>query len=50
MPDSFNLVNREPIIALAARYGVPTIYYNRFFTESGGLITYGADAAMNVRY
>jgi putative ABC transport system substrate-binding protein len=43
MPDSFNLVNREPIIALAARYGVPTIYYNRFFTESGGLITYGAD-------
>ena len=23
--------------------GVPTIYYNRFFTESGGLITYGAD-------
>ena len=22
MPDSFNLVNREPIIALAARYGV----------------------------
>jgi putative ABC transport system substrate-binding protein len=42
-PDSFNTVNREPIIALAARYGVPTIYYNRFFTESGGLITYGAD-------
>ena len=43
MPDTFNTTNREPIIALAARYGVPTIYYNRFFTESGGLITYGAD-------
>ena len=43
MPDNFNVANREPIIALAARYGVPTIYYNRFFTESGGLITYGAD-------
>ena len=43
MPDSFNMVNREPIIALAARYGVPAIYWNRFFTESGGLITYGTD-------
>jgi len=41
MPDSFNTVNREPIIALAARYGVPAIYWNRFFTESGGLISYG---------
>jgi putative tryptophan/tyrosine transport system substrate-binding protein len=43
MPDGFNVVNREPIIALAARYGVPAIYWNRFFTESGGLITYGSD-------
>jgi putative tryptophan/tyrosine transport system substrate-binding protein len=43
MPDSFNLVNREPIIALAARYRVPTIYFNRIFTESGGLITFGTD-------
>src|ERR1700758_1761039 len=31
MPDVFNDVNREPIIALAARYSVPAIYYNRFF-------------------
>src|SRR6266853_348459 len=30
MPDVFNDVNRELIIALAARYSVPTIYYNRF--------------------
>src|SRR6516165_8644187 len=43
MPDSFHVVNRELIIALAARYGVPAIYWNRFFTESGGLITYGTD-------
>jgi hypothetical protein len=27
----FNDVNRELIIALAARYSVPAIYYNRFF-------------------
>src|SRR5215470_8464313 len=43
VPDSFHVVNRELIIALAARYGVPAIYWNRFFTESGGLITYGTD-------
>ncbi len=35
MPDPFNTVNRELIIALAARYGVPAIYFNRFFPESG---------------
>src|SRR5205814_6808803 len=39
MPDVFNDVNRELIIALAARYNVPTIYFNRFF--SGGLVSYG---------
>jgi putative ABC transport system substrate-binding protein len=36
MPDPFNTVNRELIIALAARYGVPAIYFSRFFPESGG--------------
>jgi len=41
MPDVSNDVNRELIIALAARYRVPTIYYNRFFSEQGGLISYG---------
>ena len=41
MPDVFNDVNRELIIALAARYSVPAIYYNRFFSEPGGLISYG---------
>jgi putative ABC transport system substrate-binding protein len=41
MPDVSNDVNRELIIALAARYRVPTIYFNRFFSELGGLISYG---------
>ena len=49
MPDTFNTTNREPIIALAARYGVPTIYYHRFFTELGGLITYGTNYAEQFR-
>jgi putative ABC transport system substrate-binding protein len=41
MPDAFNDANRELIIALAARYGVPATYYNRFFSEPGGLFSYG---------
>ena len=49
MPDAFNLTNRDLIIALAARYGVPAIYSNRFYAESGGLIAYGADLAEQFR-
>jgi putative tryptophan/tyrosine transport system substrate-binding protein len=41
MPDVFNDANRELITALAARYGMPAIYFNRFMSESGGLISYG---------
>jgi putative tryptophan/tyrosine transport system substrate-binding protein len=49
MPDPFNLANRDLIIALAARYGVPAIYVNRFFPESGGLIAYSPDYAEQSR-
>jgi putative ABC transport system substrate-binding protein len=34
---------RDRIIALAARYAVPTMYTNREFASAGGLITYGPD-------
>ena len=43
MPDSSNTINRELITTLAARYRMPAIYYHRFFTESGGLVSYGDD-------
>ena len=33
LPDLFSAVNRDLIIALAARYGVPAIYYNRAYAE-----------------
>ena len=49
MPDAFNVTNRDLIIALAARYGVPAIYFNRFFAESGGLIAYSADFSEQFR-
>ncbi|HEX4043510.1 MAG TPA: ABC transporter substrate-binding protein [Xanthobacteraceae bacterium] len=41
-PDPFNAANRDLIIALAARYRVPAIYFNRVFADSGGLIVYGS--------
>jgi putative tryptophan/tyrosine transport system substrate-binding protein len=43
MPSAFSVANRDLIIALTARYGVPAIYFNRLFAESGGLIVYAAD-------
>ena len=49
MPDAFNMINRELIIALAARYGVPAIYFSAYFAQSGGLIAYGTDYAEKFR-
>src|SRR6516165_855287 len=45
MPDLFNVINRDLIIAPAARYRVPAIYFFRSFAESGGLVSYGPDFA-----
>jgi ABC-type uncharacterized transport system substrate-binding protein len=38
--DSFFLGRHEQIVALAARYGIPTIYANRIFARAGGLMSY----------
>jgi putative tryptophan/tyrosine transport system substrate-binding protein len=45
LPDTFNSTNRELIIALAARYGLPAIYNAAYYSELGGLISYGDDRA-----
>ncbi len=46
MPDPFNRTNREQIILLAARYGIPAMYYTPTnYAELGGLIAYGSDFA-----
>jgi putative ABC transport system substrate-binding protein len=45
MPDLFNTINRDLIIAVAAHYRVPAIYFFRFFADSGGLVSYGPDFA-----
>ena len=49
MPDSFNVTNRDLIIALASRYGVPAISDTRFYTESGGLMNSGSDFVKQFR-
>ena len=40
--DPFFTDRRQQIVALAARYAVPTIYFQRIFVEAGGLIGYAA--------
>ena len=43
MPDNFALVHRAPIISLAAKSNVPTVYFAEAFFRDGGLLSYGPD-------
>jgi putative tryptophan/tyrosine transport system substrate-binding protein len=43
LPDTFNTVHRDLIVALAARHRLPAVYPSRFFATAGGLMSYGAD-------
>jgi putative ABC transport system substrate-binding protein len=47
--DPFFSVRRSQIVALAARHGVPTIYYAQYFAAVGGLMSYGSSAGDNYR-
>jgi ABC-type uncharacterized transport system substrate-binding protein len=49
MPDSFTDAHRVEITSLAARYRLPAVYPWRFFTEVGGLLSYGVDRTDNWR-
>ena len=45
-----SVLHRELIIALAARYKLPAVYYRRYFVTSGGLISYGFDLVDQYRH
>jgi putative ABC transport system substrate-binding protein len=47
LPSFFVVVHRAEIISLAARYRLPAVYPFRFFTEVGGLLSYGNDFLSN---
>lgn len=49
MPDSFMVARRDRIIALAAQYRLPLVSPYRFYTLSGGLLSYGPDIIDNYR-
>ena len=40
---ALTVVRRDLIIALAARYRLPAVYYERNFVSAGGLISYGSN-------
>jgi putative ABC transport system substrate-binding protein len=37
------VIHREPIVALADRFKLPAVYWDRTFVSNGGLIAYGTD-------
>jgi hypothetical protein len=43
------LDRRAQIVELAVRHALPTIYYSRQFTESGGLMSYATDGLVQFR-
>lgn len=40
---------RDQLIALAARYSLPTVYFAREFVAAGGLVSYNSDYADSIR-
>ena len=50
MPDPLFFARREQLVALAARYAVPTIYPAREFTEIGGLMSYGTNLSRDLAH
>ena len=49
LPSPIIHLHREAIAALAVRYRLPTAYAFRFYTASGGLLSYGIDPTEQAR-
>jgi putative tryptophan/tyrosine transport system substrate-binding protein len=46
---ALSVTHLELIVALAARYKLPAVYYRRYFVDRGGLISYGYDVLQQFR-
>jgi putative ABC transport system substrate-binding protein len=49
MTDSFMVAHRAEITSLAARFRLPAVYPFRYFTDVGGLLSYGNDLTDSFR-
>src|SRR5262249_8116210 len=49
VPSPVTILERDAIIALAARYRLPAVYPYRFFATAGGFISYGIDLTEQYR-
>lgn len=47
--DGLFTARRQQLVAQAAHYAIPTVYYLREFTNSGGLVSYGASLGAAAR-
>jgi ABC-type uncharacterized transport system substrate-binding protein len=46
---ALSITHPELIVALAAKYKLPAIYYRRYYVDQGGLISYGYDVLEQFR-
>jgi putative tryptophan/tyrosine transport system substrate-binding protein len=46
---ALTVVHHDLIVALAARYRLPAVYYDRYFVEAGGLMSYGSNSVEEFR-
>lgn len=49
LPHIFTAVRRTAVLAAVGRHRLPAVYADRFFTEAGGLMSYGTDPGDLVR-
>ena len=46
---ALGLAHRDIVVALAAQYKLPAVYYRRYFVDGGGLMSYGYDVLEQYR-
>jgi putative tryptophan/tyrosine transport system substrate-binding protein len=50
VPSAYFIMHRDTIIAAAQHASIPAAYWDRLFTDAGGLLSYGIDDADVFRF